>query len=85
MASSASRANDGDSFSGTYPFKLGKGSKTAKLEPDKLRGVIDSPVEAFDISVRFEGNTASEGPHTIQYIQSEADARGDSRGRQGDK
>lgn len=79
------KINDGDSFSGTYEFTMGKGSKTATLEPNKMRGVIDSPVEAFDISIRFESETASEGSHTLQYIQSEADHRGDSRGRQGDK
>lgn len=78
-------SNDSDSFAGTHPFKMGRTDWTAKIESLPLRGVVDSPIEAFDICMRFESNTKLEGPHTLQYIEAESDNRGESRGRQGER
>lgn len=79
------RTNDDDTYSGTYSFKMGKGTKRARLAPDSMRGVVDKPTEAFDVSIRLASNTSTEGPFTIQYVEFEIDDRGVSRGRQGDK
>lgn len=77
------RVNDEDSFSGTHSFKMGRGSKVAKMRPEPMRGSVDKPVEAFDISIKLASDTASEGSFTLQYIEAEMDDRGDSRGRPG--
>lgn len=78
-------SNDGDSFTGSYQFKMGRPDWTAKIKSKAMRGVIDSPIEAFDISMKFSGHTANEGPFTLQYLEVEADNRGKSAGRQGEK
>lgn len=78
-------ANDDDSSSGSLSFKMGKGSKVAKLTPSPMRGKVDMPIEAFDVSIQMDSSTASEGSFTLQYIEAEVDDRGTSRGRQGDR
>lgn len=78
-------SNDGDSFTGTQQFKMGRQDWTAKVKSAAMRGVLDSPIEAFDISMKFAGSSNSEGPFTLQYVEVEADNRGKSLGRQGEK
>lgn len=78
------QVNDGDSFSGSLGFSMGKGDRNAKLTWSPIRGVCDSPVEAFDVSIRFDSVTNTEGVFALQYIEADADNRGQSRGRQGD-
>lgn len=77
--------NDSDSYVGTQQFKMGRGDRTAKLTWASMRGVVDAPAEAFDVSLRVESNSDSEGVFTLQYIEAAADSRGKSRGRQGSK
>lgn len=76
--------DDGDSLSGTYPFKMGRGNRTAQLTWYPIRGQIDQPAEAFDLSMRLDSSTASEGAFTLQYVEYYGDDRGDSRGRKGE-
>lgn len=76
--------NDGDSFSGTFSFKIGRGDRLAKTTWAGMRGIVDSPAEAFDISLRFDSNSATDGVFSLQYVEFNASDRGDSRGRQGD-
>lgn len=77
----SSAPNDSDTFSGQRTMVMGRGSTVAKLTTGKLRGVVDAPVEAFDLSIKLSGQSNVEGPFTIQYIEAYADGRGDSRGR----
>lgn len=79
------RKNDEDSFSGAHTFKMGKENKLAKISPGPMRGIVDKPIEAFDVSISLTSLTGTEGPFTLQYIEAEVDDRGISRGRQGDK
>lgn len=44
------------------------------------RGVTDAPIEGYEVTVRIDTTTDSEGPHTLQGIATDADPRGDSRG-----
>lgn len=77
--------NDGDEFTGSQSFKMGRGDRVAKLTWAPMRGDVDAPTEAFDISLRFDSNTATEGIFTLQYVEAITDARGTSRGRHGEK
>lgn len=77
--------NDGDSFTGSQQVKMGRGDRKAQLTWASMRGVVDAPVEAFDVSIRFDSNSRSDGVFTLQYIEAAADTRGGSRGRQGGK
>lgn len=72
---------DQDTFAGDYPFTMGKLTRIAKLVPTAFRGVADSPMEGFDISMRYDSNTHTEGPHSLQYVELYVDDRGKSRGR----
>lgn len=75
--------DDEDVATGTTDIRMGRGDRTAKVILTQFRGVCDAPVEAFDISLRFDSNSDLEGPHALQYIEFYVDDRGDSRGRQG--
>lgn len=79
---SASRAvNDSETYTGTTSATLGSARETAKLSRHQFRGAVDAPVEAFDISLRFDSNSSSEGEFALQYIELAANSRGQSRGR----
>lgn len=75
--------NDADAYTGTAAFRMGRETITTKLIQTQFRGVVDSPVEANDISLRFDSDTNTDGEFTLQYIELNADNRGQSRGRQG--
>lgn len=76
--------DDSDSESGVTDLRMGRGDRTTKVALTQFRGVCDSPVEAFDISLRFDSNTSLEGAHALQYVEFYVDDRGVSRGRQGE-
>lgn len=76
-------SDDDDRATGTADLRMGRGDRTAKVVLTQFRGVVDSPVEAFDISLRFDSNSDLEGPHALQYTEFYVDDRGESRGRQG--
>lgn len=57
------------------------GPPVAQFGPRGARGVVDAPIEGYEISIRVDSNTSTEGPHVVQAIATDADARGDSRGQ----
>lgn len=64
----------------TSALTLGASSDAATLQPRAFRGSVDAPVEGYDTILRFDSSTASEGPHTLQFMNLMVDARGTSRG-----
>lgn len=80
----ASRSmNDAEEFTGAFSLNFGRADNRARLTQAPLRGVVDTPIEAFDVSLRLESESDSDGPFTIQYVEMVVDDRGQSRGRQG--
>lgn len=77
---SLSRSIDYEPPDPSKPWKLTFGPSSAKFGPRGARGSVDAPIEGFEISVRVDSSTATEGPHVVQAISTTADARGDSRG-----
>lgn len=75
--------NDDTENTGNFSFNMGRGDSLATQKNVPMRGVVDSPVEAFDISLRFDSNSATEGSFTLQYIKMIAHDRGITRGKQG--
>jgi hypothetical protein len=77
------RLNDGDSITGLYPFKMGRGDRTAKLTWGAMRGSVDQPIEGNDVSIRFSSTSSSDGVFTLQYVEHFVNKRGNSRGGTG--
>lgn len=59
-------------------FAFGDPSAAAGRRP--VRGIVDAPIEGYEVTVRIDSTTDQEGPHIVQAIATDADDRGDSRG-----
>lgn len=64
----------------TLPLVLGVSTARATTLASPMRGAVDFPVEGYDVTWRFDSNTATEGPHTLQFTNLFVDDRGFSRG-----
>lgn len=53
---------------------------TATDLPQPARGSIDFPIEGYDVTLRFDGESADEGIHTLQALDLYVSPRGASRG-----
>lgn len=73
-----------EDFSNTEPFLLGRRDYRATITPTNLRASFDFPVEGYEFSLRFSGQSGIEGPHTLQMLWVDSDKRGTSRGHRGD-
>jgi hypothetical protein len=62
---------------------LGSPDADAALLAGPLRGCVDFPIEGYDVTLRFDSSSASEGPHTLQMTNLYIDDRGPSRGHTG--
>ena len=71
-------------YGNTEPFLLGRREYRATIEPQPLRGKFDFPVEGYEFSLLFSGNSSIEGPHTLQMLWVNSDKRGTSRGNRGE-
>lgn len=78
-----SRAADYADPDDSKGFAFTLGSRTAlapKTGSTAARGGTDAPIEGYEVTVRIDTTTDTEGPHTLQGIATDADPRGDSRG-----
>ena len=65
----------------SFAFTLGSRTATApKTGSVAARGGVDAPIEGYEVTVRIDATTDTEGAHTLQAIATDADPRGDSRG-----
>jgi hypothetical protein len=64
---------------------LGSADDPATIEQAPVRGGFDLPIEAYDLTLRFDSNTATEAPHCLQLINIMVDAKGVSRGHLRDR
>ena len=65
------------------PLVMGSESAAVSALTQPFRGAFDFPIEAYDVIWRFDSSTATEGPHTLQLITFNTNARGNSRGHTG--
>jgi hypothetical protein len=62
---------------------MGAADTQVVLTPTPFRGSFDFAIEGYDVTYRFDSNTATEGAHTLQAADIYVDARGNSRGNTG--
>lgn len=54
--------------SGSRTFVLGSTSNTPGTDPEPYVTMVDAPIDAYGLSLRFDSSTATELPHTLQVI-----------------
>lgn len=54
--------------SGSRSFVLGSASNTPGTDPEPYVTMVDAPVDAYGLSLRFDSSTATELPHTLQVL-----------------
>jgi hypothetical protein len=73
---------------GTRPAQLGFPQHPATSENGSVRndkiGSFDVGIEGYNILIRVDSLTADEAPHTLQFIETFINPRGESRGHKGD-
>lgn len=62
------------------PCLLGATTNAATIKPLPFRGSCDLPIAGYDVTWRFDSSSATEGPHTLQFVNLLVDGRGTSRG-----
>jgi hypothetical protein len=62
---------------------LGSSTASATLAPKPFRGSVDHPIEAEEMTLRFDSSSSTEGPHTLQLTNLFVDDRGYTRGYTG--
>jgi hypothetical protein len=70
----------GDVF---QPFTLGGSDRLARTEQTPQRGVVDFPIEGFDMVLRIDGDAPGRGEYCLQMLEMIVDRRGISRGTKG--
>lgn len=64
-------------------FTMGSEDDAVTTVAKPFRGVVDYPIEGYDVTYRIDSETATEGPYTLQYLVLYDDDRGASRGHVG--
>jgi hypothetical protein len=64
-------------------FVMGATDSLVTTLPKPFRGSVQVGIEGYDVTYRFDSNTATEGPHTLQILSIYVDDRGKSRGHTG--
>jgi hypothetical protein len=84
---SVSRAADyyGIDTSQSQLMVMGSEDDPATMEQVAVRGGFDQPLENYDLTLRFDSNTATEAPHCLQLVNIMVDPRGVSRGHLRDR
>jgi len=54
--------------SGSRSFVLGSTSNTPGTDPDPYVTMVDAPIDAYGLSIRFDSSTSTELPHTLQVL-----------------
>lgn len=54
--------------SGSRTFVLGATANTPGTDPDPYVAIVDAPIDAYGLSLRFDSSTATELPHTLQVL-----------------
>ena len=54
--------------SGSRTFVLGSTSNTPGTDPEPYVTMVDAPIDAYGLSLRFDSSTATELPHTLQVL-----------------
>lgn len=71
-------------YANAEPFTIGRPDYLATITPTDIRGSFDFPVEGYEFSLRFAGESGDEGPHTLQVLWVDSTSRGTSRGNRGE-
>lgn len=64
-------------------FTLGELDAEASTEQAAVRGVVDFPIEGYDVTIRIDGDTSGQGGHSLQMLELVVNPRGVSRGNKG--
>lgn len=67
------------------PMTLGSTDDPAADDQVPLRGGFDQPLECYDLTLRFDSNTATEAPHCLQLVSIMVDPKSVSRGHLRDR
>jgi hypothetical protein len=65
------------------PFSIGMLDADASTEQTPVRGVVDFPIEGYDMTLRISGSSQGQGEHCLQMLEMVTFNRGVSRGNRG--